>query len=253
MVPRVKSKQSGTAIYLYGVSLNVPVRTPSAAGVDGKAAVEAIKCGEFVCWASRVPRSEFGDNLAAKMEDLDWLSEASTLHHAATAAIAAGADVLPARFGTVFLSDVSLRDTIKTQAISLRADLKRIRGNEEWGIKVFAAPQPAVPVPAVRSGKTYLQAKSATLRGVNAKKTDDEVVDFMKALAEIAVAMTEGGKISGSRRDLKFQISILAKRSQRKKLEGLLRRFAGKWRGKRTIECTGPWPPYSFVSKIAHE
>jgi hypothetical protein len=28
----------------------------------------------------------------------------------------------------------------------------------------------------------------------------------------------------------------------------VLRKYAQQWGEERSIECTGPWPPYSFVS-----
>jgi hypothetical protein len=29
----------------------------------------------------------------------------------------------------------------------------------------------------------------------------------------------------------------------------VLEKFANQWTRERRIECTGPWPPYSFVSR----
>ena len=45
------------------------------------------------------------------------------------------------------------------------------------------------------------------------------------------------------------QVSVLVKRTDRTKLQNLLRRFSRDWKDKRKIEITGPWPPYSFVSR----
>jgi len=48
---------------------------------------------------------------------------------------------------------------------------------------------------------------------------------------------------------LQYQVSVLVKRTDRTKLQNLLRRFSRDWKDKRKIEITGPWPPYSFVSR----
>ena len=42
---------------------------------------------------------------------------------------------------------------------------------------------------------------------------------------------------------------LLLRRPDRKKFEAILRRFSRQWAGAKQIECTGPWPPYSFVSR----
>jgi hypothetical protein len=37
--------------------------------------------------------------------------------------------------------------------------------------------------------------------------------------------------------------------AKRKQWDNVLRRYATEWGAERSIECTGPWPPYSFVSE----
>ncbi|HZQ67407.1 MAG TPA: GvpL/GvpF family gas vesicle protein, partial [Terriglobales bacterium] len=68
---------------------------------------------------------------------------------------------------------------------------------------------------------------------------------------KISVDMAEGGRISGGRKDLQYHRSLLLRRADRTKLQKVLKRFSAEWEGKRQIECTGPWPPYSFVSRLS--
>ena len=35
------------------------------------------------------------------------------------------------------------------------------------------------------------------------------------------------------------------------KLEAALKKYAGSWKDERRIDCSGPWPPYSFVEEHA--
>jgi hypothetical protein len=37
-------------------------------------------------------------------------------------------------------------------------------------------------------------------------------------------------------------------RSKRNQWDRVLQDFLNQWEGRRRIEVTGPWPPYSFVS-----
>lgn len=242
-------REGDKVLYLYGITRAThPI--PEIAGVDDASLIETITCGGLVCWISRVPRADFADNLPKNIENLDWLAAMSVRHQRAVSAIAELDDILPARFGTVFLSDASLCDDIKGRKAELTADFKRIAGSEEWGVKVFALAGQSTPLPAgARTGKDYLQAKSSLLRQRTRKEADEEIAGFAEELKALAVASADGGSISGGRRDLQYQTSLLLKKSDRKKLQALLERFSRKWKQRRRIESSGPWPPYSFVSR----
>ena len=248
--PARPAKAPGRVIHFYGLT---QAPGPSAEsfrdlkGVDGAAPVEPLACAGLVCWISRVPEAEFAENLSTNMQDLDWLAAATIRHQRVVSAIAQAADVLPARFGIEFLNDESLRSHIESRQRVLKADFNRIRGKEEWGVKVFALPLVPMPKKKARTGKEYLQAKSALSRRED-KRASPELLGFAKALRAIADEVAEGGKFA-ARRDLEFHKTILLKRAHRRKLESLVRSYSRKWKDKKRLECTGPWPPFSFVSQ----
>ena len=77
----------------------------------------------------------------------------------------------------------------------------------------------------------------------------EELGLFENALSDIAEENAPAGRISGGQRGLLFQTSLLVKRVNRQRLETVLKNFSRQWSDTRRIECTGPWPPYSFVSQ----
>jgi hypothetical protein len=182
------------------------------------------------------------------MQDLDWLAGVTTRHQQVVSVIAQAADVLPARFGIEFLNEQSLRSHVEVRQAALRADFDRIRGKEEWGVKVFALPRAPLPQKGIRTGKAYLEAKSALVRRP-AGRSSPELEGFARALGKMADEIAEGGKFAAARRDLEFHKTLLLKRANRKKLESIMRTYSRKWKDKKRIECTGPWPPFSFVSQ----
>jgi Gas vesicle synthesis protein GvpL/GvpF len=249
MARALKSKKDDKVLYLYGITKSSGLAT-SVKGVDDVATIETITCGGLVCWISRVSRTEFADNLSKNIENLDWLAAMSVRHQRAASAIAEPHDILPARFGTIFVNEASLCRDIKERKALLETDFKRIEGSQEWGIKVFRLPEQARALPAkVRTGKDYLQAKSTLMRKPPSKESDQEMARFAAELESISESTAGGGSISGGRRDLLYQVSLLLKRTNRQKLQALLERFSRQWKHTRNIECTGPWPPYSFVSR----
>jgi Gas vesicle synthesis protein GvpL/GvpF len=248
------SRNSTRVIYFYGLTKKVAGTLETVAGVDGASLVESLPCSGLLCWISRVPKSEFADNLQHNMQDLDWLTTATIHHQRVVSTIARLGDVLPARFGTVFLNEESLAQDIASRKRILKADLERIKDSDEWGVKIFRR-QPKVELPPgpARSGKDYLKAKAALMQRRPEKMSDADIERFADALKRIAVGTAEVGKVSGGQRGLQWQTSLLLRRDDRKKFEALLKKFSEEWADRREIEATGPWPPYSFVSRGGSE
>src|SRR5580698_2421474 len=126
------------ALYLYAIS-RMPPRIASsiaAEGIDGAARVEGVRCGDYLCWISRVSKDEFADRLTENMQDLEWLASAGLRHQRAVAEISQALDSLPTRFGTVFLTEDSLAQHVKQRKLALREAFERVAGADEWGIKI---------------------------------------------------------------------------------------------------------------------
>jgi hypothetical protein len=237
-------------LYLYGVTQSRPARPVRLMGVDLQSPVEAVECEGVICWVSRVSADEFEDSLTENMENLDWLASASVAHQRAVGGIARHADILPARLGTVFRYEDSLRAHIRGHVREIEMNLKRVKSAEEWGIKIFEIAPVAASLPKARTGREYLQAKAALLsRKKPAGIAEPELAEFQDALKDVAEASAPAGRISGGQRGLLFQASLLVKRTNRSRLESVLREFSRKWASSRRIEKSGPWPPYSFVSQ----
>ena len=249
MATRLNKNHAGKVLYLYGITKAPARNAPEVAGIDGSAAVERIPCAGLVCWISRVSNSEFADNLSTNMENLEWLAAVSVRHQRVVSAIAQRHDILPTRFGTVFLSEDSLAEDVRARKRGLERDLKRVTGSDEWGIKVFRLHSRTEAAIEASSGKAYLQKKAALLRSRESKSQNGEIGDLAEALKSISGEMAYGGAVSEGQRGLQWQASVLLRRSNRKRLEAVIRKFAQQWQGIRRIECSGPWPPYSFVSR----
>jgi hypothetical protein len=240
-----------TALYLYGVSRaskrkSHKVKNP---GVDGLHAVEPLPCGEFICWVSPVDHVAFSRELEANMENLEWLALHGVRHQQVVGEIAEQETIVPARFATLFSSEAALRKDVEGRTVALNKVFARIAGSDEWGVKVLVEDQPAV-APAkstATSGRDYLQQKAARM-AKRPERSDAEVQELAGALEKVATDSAPAGKVSGSQPGLVWQATFLVERSRRKEWEAVLQQFVKQWQGRRRIEVTGPWPPYSFVS-----
>jgi len=233
-------------IYLYGISAKAP-KTKITGSIDGASTVDNLEASGFVAWFSRVSGDEFGDKLAANMENLEWLAGASVRHQRVVSQIAEAVTVLPARFGTVFRNEKSLTEHLHAEKDKLTATLKRIEGTEEWGIKLFLNPDPPASPIDVASGRDYLRAKASVIQVKRQKQLDPDVVEFARELQAIAADSAPAGKVSSGQNNLEWQASFLVRKKDRPKWDQMLKRYATRWADRREIQCTGPWPPYSFV------
>jgi hypothetical protein len=233
-----KKTAASRVLYLYAISQMPKTAAPviAAEGIDGTAPLEAIRCGSYICWASRVAKKEFADTLSDRMQDLEWLATTGLRHQRAVAEIAANSTSLPARFGTVFLTEA----------------FERVADADEWGIKIFAEPKRVSrPTTKAASGSDYLKRKAELLQPRKGQ-LDKEVQNFVSAMTQLAVAASPGGKASAGQPGLAWHGSFLIRRADRKKLDAALKKYAAAWKDRRRIDCSGPWPPYSFVGEHVH-
>jgi hypothetical protein len=242
--------EQSTALYLYCITEKNGGHKVAAAGVDGAGAVQALRCGDFWCWVSEVSRRDFSDRLNDHMQNLEWLAEASVRHQQVVAKIAVQADVLPARFATVFLSAESLCQDVKRRGRELRRGFARVRGCDEWGVKIYALSRPVPQPTGELSGRGYLERKSQMLESAmrGRGKADPAIEGFAKELEAISRESVAAAAVSRGQPGVVWQRSFLIARRNREKLIEALEKYARLWRDVRRIECTGPWPPYSFVS-----
>ncbi|MBV9342348.1 MAG: GvpL/GvpF family gas vesicle protein, partial [Acidobacteria bacterium] len=183
----MEAELKSRVLYFYGVTQSRPEGKLEEPGV-GEGKIEAREFEGITCWVSRVAAAEFERDLARNMENLDWLARAGVAHQRAIGAIASQAEILPARFGTIFHNEESLRNHVGGRLRQLKRDFERVKGADEWGVKVFTA-KPAAALPQARSGREYLLAKAALLpKTHNSSESQAELSRFAQALERVALA-----------------------------------------------------------------
>jgi len=241
--------KSGRLLYLYGITQPFDGKPSLQAGVDGSSKVEPVRCSGLLCWVSRVDADVFGDRLLTQMENLEWLAEASVRHQQVVATIHACGAILPTRFGTVFLSEQSLCKDVAQRKAQLLSEFEHVADADEWGVRIFAVPKAPPVLAAVASGKDYLKQKAATLKDRSPRSAGPELAKLEAELQKMARAAAPGGKVSAGQRGLEWQGSFLIPRAKEKRFRAILAHFVEQWQATHRVECTGPWPPYSFVGR----
>jgi hypothetical protein len=222
-------------IYLYGITEITNEELHGVSGIDEANVVE-IRTGDLVAIVSAHPDEPV-------TTDADSLWE----HEEVVEALMSSRSVVPARFGTIFATESSLVDAVRTASEELHANLERIRDCVEYGLRVMdhfeakgaSAVQPSSPL----SGKAYMQSlltrsRVTESRTARAKQLLDQL-NFDKFVRDRRVV------IAPSPRTL-LSISYLVDRLEEDSFVDRLN--SAKRDSSLPMLLTGPWPAYSFVS-----
>ncbi|MEJ2116786.1 MAG: GvpL/GvpF family gas vesicle protein [Alphaproteobacteria bacterium] len=237
--------------YLYAITdLCVQSQTlpPGIAGVPP----EILPFDKFSAVAARLPRAPAGDVATARlhMSVLDALM-----------AEEAGA-VLPARFGTTFSGHEDLKQALNSRQDALLADLRRLRGQIELGVSVAdrreqnsQAESKAQAVPFIKEategpGAHYIARKYAENE---LRLQRGQVVEQLaaKICAEDSPLVALAGATSWRAQTQSDASAISAAfLLPRERLAAFLAALDDMRLAEPELDflCTGPWPPFSFVS-----
>lgn len=234
-------------LYLYAVVDNMPAGDTLPAGIGG-APVRLLRHRTLVAVIGPIDVLQLKDTPTA----------AQTHEHVIEWFMGNGG-TLPVRFGTVFSNEAALREALEEQYSTLCADLDRLAGRVEVGLRIVwdiaavrdRAEQAAPPVAGDRDdsskpGLRYMQQRlreAAVERSVRAEAESlaQQCRTRLAAHAEAIqtrILVTDGIPVSAS---------LLMRRGDVDAVVGEVAQF------QRDIEplsviCTGPWPPYHFVS-----
>jgi hypothetical protein len=235
-------------IYLYAITDEPDAASPLVSETDGVDAY-ALSYLDIRAVVSNVASTEF-----APTEANLWL------HEGIVEGLMATRTVLPVRFGTFLPDEAAVHAALESQYAEFKADLARVRGRVELGLRVLRdedTPQPGESADRgtcdgrrrhqiFDSGRAYMLARLDEERDMRLRQERAEALalEIHRPLADLASESAHRTLVSAN---LLLTAAYLVDSGQvgsfRDSVEGisvahpLLR-----------ILCTGPWPPYNFVS-----
>ncbi len=129
--------------YVYAVTRPFEGVLPEGVrGLDGEPP-RLLHHDGLVAVVSPVPAEDFGEApLKKHLENLDWLSATARTHEAVVGALTTVTCPVPLRLATVCVDDSGVRRLLDTGRERFVQTLERLDGRVEWGIKVYAEPEP---------------------------------------------------------------------------------------------------------------
>jgi Gas vesicle synthesis protein GvpL/GvpF len=212
-------------IWVYAVAERPELPLPRERGL-AQAPLEGVVAGPLLAVVTR------HDQTPAEPEaDSLWT------HDRVVERVMADRAVLPMRFHTTQPDDDALRAALLPRERELCAALDHVRGRVELGVRAVAAAADGAPAPAgePESGREWLQRRLATDRLASA--VHDPLGRL--AVAEHRRAPAAPGEV--------LRAAYLVDRGALARFGAEVERLQRELRDVDVL-CTGPWPPYSFVS-----
>jgi Gas vesicle synthesis protein GvpL/GvpF len=228
-------------LYVYAISESPQV--PEVSGLDGAPLRRVGSSAPFAIV------SEHEDLPLERGEKDLWTHE-----RVVEEAMATGA-VLPMRFGSSLPDQAAVTSALRERKLEFERGLDRVRGAVELSVRatlnVEEISKRAEPhrthaggAPAEGPGTAYMRARLSRTRG--AGQLADRIHVRLAPLAR-ASTLRVG---TGGRPSMKAAYLVSRERTEafRERLERIEREVE-----EMSLACTGPWPPYSFVSEEGDE
>lgn len=162
---------------------------------------------------------------------------------------------LPARFGTVLSDEAKAQAMLTARHAEFAADLDRLRGCVEMGLRVLWV-QPPIDVSSVArnlcgerrqaSGRSYLEARLGEWRQREVVKGRAEEMAARVHAPLRRLALDSRERVLATRR-LLLTAAYLVEKDKVGVFGSEVDALAPGFSALRLL-CTGPWPPYSFVT-----
>jgi hypothetical protein len=201
------------------------------------------------------------ERLQDDLQDLEAVSRHALAHASVVEFFFRKSPVIPLQLFTLFSEDERARQQLASRRAALTKLFARLRGLEEWGVRIIADPVAANAAVAGRetpggshapSGRNYLRSKKRLL-DQSAAPPKAAMKDANAALASLGRLATSVRKQpfppSGRNRPFVTGASFLVKAARRAQWKRQVAALTASLatHGHR-LEVNGPWPPYHFAS-----
>jgi hypothetical protein len=259
-----------TVIYVYGLVRDGFRAARLPPGLD-EASVELRTAGGFSALVSRLARAEYDSEAVERNSgNVPWLSPRAMAHDRVLTWAQEHGGVIPLPMFSLFSDERALSTALERQSATLRDAFQRVSDADEFGVRVHRRDDRMMAVvdeldPALATlraeanaaspGQRYLIERKIAEEGkaavrAAAKRMARGIFDRLQALSRQAVARPltpDAGRDADA--TLVLNGAFLVDRARVEEFRAAVGEIvvAHEPRGL-TLDFTGPWPPYHFVS-----
>jgi len=255
----ISSRMAEIATYVYCI-VQRSTRPRVARGPSGLGGASAPRLVDvengFYMVCSDVPLASYGaETIERGLRDLDWVSRVAMAHEGVVERFTKvnGATVIPMKLFTIFSDDDRARGEMRRRRRDLGGIVKRIKGCQEWGVRIMKSARvaaPAGPRALPASGSAFLAEKKRARDAVKeqsqqvARVADQSLRSLSRLAREIRRRDPIEAATSPPALDAAFLVPVL-RRAKFKATAAKAARLCVDAGAELTL--TGPWPAYHFV------
>jgi hypothetical protein len=239
-------------------------------GLDGSP-LQVISFKHLAAVYCSVPLEDFcGPEAERQLQDLTWIGPRVIRHQDVVAGIMLHSSVLPVRFGTIFTSSDNLDKVLQQHHDTIVQFLERIAHQEEWAVKglldragakerlySLQLAREAKRLEALPPGRRYFQEQHLRAAGdQELQRWLQEIcrelwTDLLNYASEVRKRRLLSRKATGSDKEMILNWAYLVPERAVPDFRTRIREANALWAHRGLVlECTGPWPPYSFTPAL---
>jgi len=269
------------SLYLYCLREAAETKPESPASVIKAPAIDGgrVFCCVFdgiEAVVSEVNTDNFMEMQKKAQEDVHWIKEKALAHETVVGkAMENLIPVIPVKFGVIFNNDERLSKVISEQITAIRTTFDRIRGKQEWSVKLFLKDnqrfkelvreqneqlsEKSKALAALPAGRAYFMEEefNEELERECSRRLDEEAMKMFEELkpfaAEATLVKILDSKLTGRNERMVLNSAYLVADSRLPEFENAVVKLREKFALRGFLaEQSGPWPAYHFT-EFAHE
>lgn len=249
----------------------------SSKSIDENEEVFVLPFHDLEAVVSKVSLEEF-DSEAIRIKaqnDLKWIKEKAIIHEQvieeAMGRNGKIVSLIPAKFGTIFKEEKKLKEILNNQYDQFEAILEKLKGKQEWSIKVYLVNRKKLEVLIKEESKIIKERENeiASLPEGMAYFMESELKELLEEEMNMKLKKTQEDlferfniyieenrkgeilerEITGRSESMILNASYLIREEKIEDFKIEADRVNNELNAKGlSLEYTGPWPPYSFAS-----
>jgi len=266
--------EQGLYLYCLARLSRLPALPLEGVGLEETGRLHVTEFRDLAAVWSPVALADFcGPQAEKHLEDLSWIGPRVIRHQEVVAGVMRHSPVLPARFGTIFSTLASLEKVLHRRHDTIAAVLERLADREEWAVKglldramakerlfLGKLAQEAARLEDLSPGKRYFEVQR--LRAACDRELPRWLKEVRRELwADLGRYATEARErrllpreVTGQVTEMIFNWAFLVLTRDvapfQERIQAANARLADF---DLRLECTGPWPPYSFCPVLDPE
>ncbi len=254
-------------LYLYCLTYSNQITNLPQTAIDESFPLLTIKENNIAAVISQVLFNDFvGSAAETQLQDVQWVAPRVYRHETVIQEIQKQSPLLPARFGTLFSSEIQLREFLQTETKTIIEFLEKVAQREEWGVKGFmdrtkalnaftqkALTEQEETLRRLSTGARYFQERQ--IQKEAEKELNQVLKEILTQIVNNLVPLSHDScerqvlsrKATGRVENMVSNWAFLIDTNQLAAFQAQVATINQKHQQiGLTLDLSGPWPPYSF-------